>query len=289
MYKHTIKTTSKASYDYPPLPPEKSITLAENPDRGVCYLYIRGAIEDVTEYGPELIELEKMSQKYDNIEVTINTPGGSLDTTTDIIQLLRKFISITTIGVSSVASAGTIIWGIGTVRVIAPYTTFMFHRETYSYYGKTSEHRSFAAISEKVNRKLFDETVSGFLTESELSVIENTELWLAGEEMIDRGFAISTEQFKNPVILHKDSYYVVPDHGSMEDFTFMVHPETGLMHQVNVEWTNRVILDIPRYAYGQEGFGYVDEFGTEELGLVDLRPITEGVDESLEDPDATAL
>jgi ATP-dependent protease ClpP protease subunit len=224
---------------------ERSITVAEDTTRDICLLYIRGPIEEVENYNKELIELDRLSSKYDRIEIVINTPGGALTTTIDLINIIRKFKYVTTFGVGEICSAGFIIWALGDVRVVAPYSLYMAHRESYGTYGKTLEHKRMALINEQINGRLYDEIVIPLLTPEEISVIALSECWIDGQSLVDRGIAITEETYNNPKTVARVDVY------SIDGQMFVWNEESKVFFEVDtISITNRYVEDLNQFALG---------------------------------------
>lgn len=159
-------------------------------------VFIKGSFGDPEDYAKELIELENLSDDYDTVYIHINSPGGRIHLLTEMISIFKKFENIITVGSGELASAGAMLWSIGDVRVLRPYTDFMIHRESYGIsHLKTKQHADLAEHNQKIYTSLISDLFSDMLTDEEINKMEYTELYLTTDELIERGCAISYEQF----------------------------------------------------------------------------------------------
>lgn len=159
-------------------------------------VYIRDMFGNVRDNQQELIALEKLSEDYDTILLHINSPGGNMYLLTEIINICKKFNNVITIGAGQISSAGAMLWAIGDVRVLMRYTDIMIHREAYSYgHMKSDEHLDHAQHSSRLYSKFMDEIFGGILTKEEIEKAKYTEVYFTPETLIERGVAISYEQF----------------------------------------------------------------------------------------------
>ena len=184
------------------------ICVNENKQR--VELSVRGVFPDVNEIADELVQLTSLSEQYDTIAVTINSPGGCVESLSDILSIVRKFDTIITIGGGQICSAGFLLWAAGHVRVIKEYTTIMAHRESYGYTGKTNQHMDVSKHWENVGNRLLVDFLGGILTTEELEKSKYTEVFFTDQDMIERNAAITWKQF-----IERDSM--------MLDFTTVMH------------------------------------------------------------------
>lgn len=176
----------------------KNIQVSEDSERGLAILKIYGSIDEPEEYIEELSKLDLLSKKFDVLEITLNSPGGNLNTTVDITSIITKFNYIVTIGKGEVASAAFMLWTMGDIRVVTDYSMYMAHRESYGMYGKTSEHRDAAVTFGKVYEEMFEQCFGDLLTDKEKNIAERSETWISYKDLLDRPGVISYDDYIAP-------------------------------------------------------------------------------------------
>ena len=229
-----------------PFTKSKNIQVHEEPDRNLVTLRIYGEIEEPEEYVDEIAKLDKLSEKYDVIEITLNSPGGSLSTSLDLVSVIKKYSYIITIGKGEVASAAFMIWTMGNLRVVTEYSMYMAHRESYGMYGKTSEHRDMALTFGKVYEELFEDCFGELLTDKEKAIAERSEAYLSYKELLERPRVISFEEYINPA----NPYTVMDTYIVGDGRMFMFDMETQSYRLVKVKFGDDLINDMTDYLYG---------------------------------------
>ena len=171
--------------------PPKFMSVTKTDDGAAC-VDLRGVFPcDPMEISEEIKQLRALSGSCSMVRVHIRSPGGSGDTMTEILSVLRMFEYVHTFGYGSICSAGAIIWACGNVRVLAEYTEVMFHRESFGLpYGKVPEHRSQIEFVERLYGQLLEDTSGDILTPEEMEQAKNGEVYLTSQELYDRGACI---------------------------------------------------------------------------------------------------
>ena len=151
------------------------------------HYYISGPIGDAEKY-IDLIDLLYSRRDGDVVYIHLNTPGGSLDTTIQILNAIEACKgTVVTIADGSVASAGTLILLSGRNIVVNPFSYIMFHDGTERMGGKLNENLKQAQFVYKFAKQLFNDVYSPFLTRKEIEdVASGKDLWFTSEEMINR-------------------------------------------------------------------------------------------------------
>ena len=234
--------------DYEPKPfaTTKNIQVSEDSERGLAILKIYGSIDEPEEYIEELSKLDLLSKKFDVLEITLNSPGGNLNTTVDITSIITKFNYIVTIGKGEVASAAFMLWTMGDIRVVTDYSMYMAHRESYGMYGKTSEHRDAAATFGKVYEEMFEQCFGDLLTDKEKEIAERSETWISYKDLLDRPGVISYDDYIAP----KNPYSIMELYTNEDGKMFMYDTENDFYRTVKVEFTDEAISDMTEYLYG---------------------------------------
>lgn len=125
----------------------------------------------------------------DEVEIILNTGGGSLDTTLQIISAIRACSApVTAVCMGSVESAGTMIMLACDYYTIHPFTTFMFHSPYTDLSGDSCAIRQRLEFDTEYYHKLFQSIYEGFMDEDEICAILDTtgEVWMTDEEVEDR-------------------------------------------------------------------------------------------------------
>ena len=234
--------------DYEPNPfaKTKNIQVSEDSERGLAILKIYGLIDEPEEYIEELSKLDLLSKKFDVLEITLNSPGGNLNTTVDIASIITKFNYIVTIGKGEIASAAFMLWTMGDIRVVTSYSMYMAHRESYGMYGKTSEHRDAAVTFGKVYEEMFEQCFGDLLTDKEKNIAERSETWISYKDLLDRPGVISYDDYIAP----KNPYSISELYTNEDGKMFMYDPENDFYRTVKVEFTDEAISDMTEYLYG---------------------------------------
>lgn len=235
---------------------QKNIQIAEDKERNLVIMKIYGGIEEPEEYIEELARLEILSNTYDVLEITLNSPGGSLNTTVDIVSIIKKFKYVATIGKGEVASAAFMLWTMGNVRVVTEYSMYMAHRESYGMYGKTSEHRDAAKAFGMVYEEMFEDCFGDLLTEEEKLIAERSEAWLSYKDLLKRDRVISFENYLEPVNPYSISEIFITQDAKM----FMFDAETESFRNIeSLAFGKDVVSDMTEYLYGIAKIGNIDE------------------------------
>lgn len=223
-----------------------NIQVSEDSERGLAILKIYGSIDEPEEYIEELSKLDLLSKKFDVLEITLNSPGGNLNTTVDITSIITKFNYIVTIGKGEVASAAFMLWTMGDIRVVTDYSMYMAHRESYGMYGKTSEHRDAAVTFGKVYEEMFEQCFGDLLTDKEKNIAERSETWISYKDLLDRPGVISYDDYIAP----KNPYSISELYTNEDGKMFMYDAENDFYRTVKVEFTDEAISDMTEYLYG---------------------------------------
>lgn len=144
---------------------------------------------------PSILEIVDTleSQQFENIDVVINTFGGSWDTAIMLYSMLRAMQATTfvkTVGISSVYSAGIIVFMAGQERLASYYTDFLIHvtRIAMPYESSTNSMNYLNKHLGTVKRVIKD-LFSDYLTEEEMRLVidASSDLYLSEMEALERG------------------------------------------------------------------------------------------------------
>jgi len=180
-------------------PVKQDDRLYSRPIANLHEFYLSGEIESPENY-IEWIQTIRHSTSADIIKIYINSGGGNLDTT---IQLLRALNETEATVITSVegmcASAATMIFLQGDSFEISEYSVFMAHNYSGGTIGKGGEMWEQLQHERKWSENLLRSIYKDFLTEKEItSLLENKDIWLDGTEVIKRLKRRNTKQPKQP-------------------------------------------------------------------------------------------
>lgn len=154
--------------------------------------YIYGAIDELGDYVDMITTLDYATEN-DIINIYLNTPGGSLNTTISIIHaMMRSPANITTHADGEVASAGTMIFFAGQQYIVYPYSHFMFHDASNGVIGKLNENmKNIYASSQLIEKIAYDLYCPVFSEEEVDDILEGRDYYCSAEEMYDRIRAVN--------------------------------------------------------------------------------------------------
>lgn len=157
---------------------------------GVIYnFYIYGPItHNINDY-IELISTLEVVEKHDTVNLYINTPGGSLETTISIIHAISrsKAGSIIAHADGQVASAGTLLFFACRSWVVYPYAHAMFHDGSEIIGGKFSENFKAAQATSNLIRKICEDVYIPFFTIDEVDrILNGADMYLDSDELTER-------------------------------------------------------------------------------------------------------
>lgn len=155
--------------------------------RNVFHIRIGSEIGLPKEY-TELINALRRAKEDDEIHIYLNSPGGYLCSTVEIVNAMRlcKAVVITH-ACGTVASAATLIFLAGHGQVIHEGISFMCHYYSTGIGGKGQEVESYAKWSKKSNQKIMWRFYEGFLKKDEFKrMCKGEDFWMDAEEVARR-------------------------------------------------------------------------------------------------------
>ena len=152
------------------------------------HFYITGEIEEEVDRYIEMINALKTAEQHDQIYIYLNTPGGCLSTTIQIISAIKQSAAnVTTVIEGDCCSAGTLIFLSGDDYVVNDHCTLMIHNYSHGPFGKGNEVKSAVNYSDKYFKKLANDFYKDFLTDDEIAqVCEDKDFWMETEEILER-------------------------------------------------------------------------------------------------------
>lgn len=154
----------------------------------IHHFYITGEISDEVDRYIDMLNIIKTAEPHDKIFIYLNTPGGDLNTTIQIISAITKSpAEITTVLEGEVCSAGTFIFLSGDYYIVNDNCSFMIHNYSHGMFGKGGEVVKRVKFSEKYFNDLAHSFYTDFLTEQEIQeVCEDKDFWMGSKELIER-------------------------------------------------------------------------------------------------------
>lgn len=152
------------------------------------HFYIVGQIDDKVDRYIDMINTIKMAEMHDKIYICLNTPGGSLQTTIQIISAMQQSqAEIITVLEGEVSSAGTIIFLSGHNHIVNDNCSFMIHNISSITSGKGAEVRSSMKFMDEYFKKIAHSVYKDFLTDDEINdVLNDKDIWMDSEEVKER-------------------------------------------------------------------------------------------------------
>ena len=151
------------------------------------HFYISGAIEDEEDY-TDLIDALYTGKSNETIIIHLNSPGGRLDVTMQILNALKvSDADVITVADGEVASAASLILFASQQIAVQPYSYIMIHDGSGGNFGKLNENLKQASFIAELTKKLYRDIYIPFLTEEEVDkVLDGKDMWLSSEEVNER-------------------------------------------------------------------------------------------------------
>lgn len=217
------------------------ILVTVNQRKNRVEVHIRGPFVPPHMVSTQIATLYEMSEQYETVLIYINSPGGSVDTLTELLSAFGRFQTIITVAAGRVSSAGFFLWASGHIRVVQKYTVLMAHRESYRFDGKTDQHIDFGVFTNKICGSMIEDLCGHLLTDDEKVRIKTTEVFLSDQDMIDRKKAITWSQFISRDNFQPEYHTVM----SLDGVDYTLEGEAAVDEHGNVYNIPELIYDIP--------------------------------------------
>ena len=145
------------------------------------------------------------------VNVVLNTYGGSWDTAIMLYSMLKAMSSTTfikTIGISSVYSAGAIIFMAGNERLASYYTDFLIHiTRIATPYESSTNSLNYVNKHLDTAKRVMKDIFGEYLSRDELNLITqaSTDFYMNEMQALERGIATYVGY------IHPDSYLIVQE------------------------------------------------------------------------------
>lgn len=170
---------------------DKSSVMNLAVDSSTVTIYLQGIVEQ--DYGINAMDLREAIAKAGDAETiifNINTPGGSVLESREIIDVIRNVKAKTVAHIGSLcASAGTSIALACNEVEMANGAHFMIHNAFGMAYGDKSALRKTADFLEKLELSIIEDyTTKTGKSAEEISAMMEDETWMTAQEALDNGF-----------------------------------------------------------------------------------------------------
>jgi ATP-dependent Clp protease protease subunit len=151
------------------------------------HFYIIGEIEEPDRY-IDMINTIKSAEPHDKIFLYLNTPGGCLSTTIQIISAMKQSqAEVTTVIEGEVFSAGTFIFLAGDSYIVNDNCSFMIHNYSHGILGKGGEVARQVKFTDEYFNQLAKSFYKDFMTPTEIEdICQDRDFWMGSEEVIKR-------------------------------------------------------------------------------------------------------
>ena len=163
------------------------------------YLYSIGEAEQYTDW----LDTIRNCNENDIVKIHINSPGGDLLTTIQLVRALQETLATVICSVEGQCmSAATLVFLQADIVEISEHSMFMFHNYSGGTIGKGGEMYDNIVYERKWSERLFRDIYRDFLTEFEISsMLDNKDIWMDGEEVTER---ISQKAEKLQMIIQEE-------------------------------------------------------------------------------------
>lgn len=172
------------------------------------HFYITGEIDDEVDRYIDMINILKTAQAHDKVYIYLNTPGGGLTTTVQIMAAINQSqAEVTTVLEGEICSAGTLIFLSGHNYVVHDNCSFMVHNYSHGAIGKGGEVAKRVKFAQEYFKDIAQSVYDGFLTPEEIeSVSEDADMWMGSEEVIRRLSDMGADVVRGAVVKEDDVY-----------------------------------------------------------------------------------
>lgn len=159
------------------------------------HFYIHGAIEGSGDY-VDLLDCLYSSPPNDIIYIHLNTPGGALNTTVEIMHAIAQTeATVVTCADGQVASAGSLLFFCGHSFQVGEFCEVMLHDGSSGELGKINENLKSAMFTSARLAAIYHKIYGRFFTEEEVDkVLEGQDMYLTAFDIEERISAVLSEE-----------------------------------------------------------------------------------------------
>lgn len=150
-------------------------------------LYLVGEIGDAKNY-ISWFELIRNARPNDMITIHINSPGGNLYTTLQLLRVMKETRASITCSIEGACmSAATMVFLAADSFQVSDHSAFMVHDYSSVAYGKGSEQKSQVTFENTWAKEIGQSVYKDFLTEEEIDkVFSGIDIWMGSDEVVER-------------------------------------------------------------------------------------------------------
>ena len=156
----------------------------------------------------------KEANKDKELHIFVGSYGGAAHALNMIIQQIVQFKHRVGINLGYACSCGFMLLSYCEELYTTPYATFLYHEISTIMWSKIAEIKSELGFMDKWWKLLLEgSNCKRLLTKEELKLGETSEVWLTGQDLIDRGVAADYSYYMNRTAIQPDasSFYVIGD------------------------------------------------------------------------------
>lgn len=167
----------------PPKPETPKPLFTECGEHRVGYIDLIEGIDEPSAYLREF-EILREARRGDKVVLTINTPGGRLDTAVHFIDAIDQCKGkVTARLVGDGFSAGSLIFLACKNKEVGRFGSLMLHRESGGIVGKGSDTEKQMDYQKKYMNELYQEIYGPYLSEEDMKrLMDGVDLWLTASE-----------------------------------------------------------------------------------------------------------
>ena len=148
------------------------------------HYYIVEEVGEASDFA-ELFDVLQNASPEDIVFLHINTPGGSLTTTLQIIHAIKNSkVQVIASADGEVASAGSLIFFACDSFIINPHSFFMIHDGSGGVIGKSNENLKSAQATSLLLHKLYHEIYGRFFSKTEVDkILSGEDIYILADEV----------------------------------------------------------------------------------------------------------
>ena len=153
----------------------------------IHHFYILGEIDEPDSY-LDLIHTLKTAEEHESIFMYINSEGGSLYTTIQIINAMQNCHgTVITCLEGQACSAATMIFLAGHKHIINPFGAFMIHKYSHGVVGKGSDVTAQVMFTERYYDELAYALYPDVMTTEEIrQMLDGKDFWFSSQQVQER-------------------------------------------------------------------------------------------------------
>ena len=162
-----------------------------------------------TEFGPSwadmvdapLVQSMLAELGSGDINIRINSYGGSVDEALAIISMLQRHDGAVNVTIDSIAASAASLFGAAFGAKIAPHARVMIHNPLMMTYGNKQDHEKSINVLESYTESLvvlYDKAMKE-KTKDEIQALLDAETWFTAQAAVDAGLATELVEVKEPV------------------------------------------------------------------------------------------